>query len=136
MGQGQIRELMGEPIPHLLDLPSVLDSSFKMSDSCGSSSLAQPHSLACAQGSLSSPGFSDSAQCWAVIHGPGLGHAVPVQLHTKNSSCHGHVESLLLPCQRIYQPMGFCNVSFHGALPRPQSSPAFPYSLSIQSSFH
>lgn len=85
---------------------------------------------------LSSPGFSDSAQCWAVIHGPGLGHAVPVQLHTKNSSCHGHVEPLLLPCQRIYQPMGFGDVSFPGALARFQSPPAFPYSLSIQFRFH
>lgn len=116
----------------MVGLSSRLDSSFKMGGSCGPSPHPTPQPDPVLR-ALSSPGFSDSAQCWAVIHGPGLGYAVSVQLHTKNSSCHGHVEPLLLPCQCIYQPMGFCNVSFHGALARFQSPPAFPFLLASSS---
>lgn len=60
-------------------------------------------------------GVPDFAQHWAVIHGPGLGHAVPLQLHTEDPGCHGHMESFLFLRQRFHQPMGFGDVSFPGS---------------------
>lgn len=63
-------------------------------------------------GLSSSSGFPDSAQHGAVVHGPGLGHAVPVQLHAEDPGRHGHVEPFLLLRQRVHWPVDLGDVSF------------------------
>lgn len=60
------------------------------------------------------PGVPDPAQHGAVVHGPGLGHVVPLQLHAEGPGSHGRVEPLLLLRQRVHQPVGLSSVSFPG----------------------